>query len=276
MEKVLTQSEFDLLSRQVRSDIVEMIHHANMGHPGSSLSAVEFLVALYFRFMRIDPNRPDWKDRDRFVLSKGHASPVLYSVLARRGYFPQRMLSTFRTYKSFLTAYPDMNTPGVDMESGSLGNGLSTGVGMAVSARMHKQDYKVFVMIGDGELQEGLVWEAAMAAAHHKLDNIIAIVDRNKLQINGTVESIMSTAPLAEKWQAFGWNVLSADGHNYSSISDALTQAIAYRGKPTVIISETVKGKGVSFMENNHTWHRKNITDDQLAQALKEIWQKEG
>ena len=268
---MFTQKEFEAMARQVRCDIVETIHTAHMGHPGSSLSAVELLIALYFQFMRIDPQCPNWKDRDRFILSKGHATPALYSVLARRGYFSPDLLGTFRTYGSFLTAYPDMCTPGVDMESGSLGNGLSTGVGMAISAKMHKQDYNIFVMLGDGELQEGLVWEAAMAAAHHGLDNIIAIVDRNKLQINGTVEKVMSTAPLADKWKAFGWNVLTADGHDYTSICSALTEAIAYRGKPSVIISETIKGKGVSFMENNPVWHRHDITDMQLKQALKEI-----
>lgn len=275
MHDMITLNEFKHISRQVRCDIIEMIHRAHMGHPGSSLSAVEILVALYFHFMNIKPELPDWEGRDRFILSKGHASPALYSVLAHRGFFPVNMLETFRNYRSFLTAYPDMNTPGIDMESGSLGNGLSIGVGIAISGKIHKQNYRVFVMLGDGELQEGLIWEAAMCAAHHKLDNIVAIVDRNKLQINGTIEEIMSTAPLSDKWRAFGWNVFSADGHDYESIFDAFGQAIACRCGPSVVIAETIKGKGVSFMENQAVWHRSDITDEQCEQAIREIMHAE-
>lgn len=260
------------IAKAVRWDIIEMIHYSGMGHPGSSLSCVEMLTALYLgNVMNVRPEQPDWPERDRFVFSKGHASPTLYSVLARRGFFPREDLYTFRQTGSKLTAYPDMRTPGIDMESGSLGNGLSTAVGMAVSSKLKKIDNYIYVIMGDGEQQEGLIWEAAMCAAHHKLDNIVAFVDRNKLQITGTVESVMSISPLQEKWEAFGWSVQTIDGHSFPAIMHAIQYAKTNKGVPHVIIADTVKGKGVSFMENNLIWHRHEISNEQYKQAIHEI-----
>lgn len=260
------------IAKAVRMDIIEMIYHSGMGHPGSSLSCVELLVALYFgEIMNVRPTEPNWPERDRFVLSKGHASPTLYSVLARRGFFPREEIYSFRQTNSKLTAYPDMSTPGVDMESGSLGNGLSTAVGMAVSSRIRKIDNYIYVVMGDGEQQEGMIWEAAMCAAHHKLDHIIAFVDRNKLQITGTVEEVMSISPLDSKWEAFGWNVQTVNGHSFPEILRAVKNAKAYRGGPSVIIADTIKGKGVSYMENVLKWHRNTISDEEYKQAILEI-----
>lgn len=264
------------LAQAVRWDIIEMIYRAGMGHPGSSLSCVEILVALYLGgVMNVDPQNPDWPERDRFVLSKGHASPALYSVLARRGFFPRETLSTFRKTGSMLTAYPDMSTPGVDMESGSLGNGISTAVGMAISAKLRGCSYKTYCVLGDGELQEGIVWEAAMCAAHHNLDNLIAFVDRNRLQIPGTVADVMDISPLEEKWHGFGWNVITINGHNFDEIYAAIELAQRHQGSPTVIIANTVKGKGVSYMENVLKWHRSVISDEQYQQAITEIHARE-
>ena len=260
------------IAKAVRWDIIEMIHYSGMGHPGSSMSCVEMLTALYLGgVMKVRPEEPDWPERDRFVFSKGHASPTLYSVLARRGFFTRDYLYTFRQYGSKLTAYPDMTTPGVDMESGSLGNGLSAAVGMAVSSRLRGLDNYIYVIMGDGEQQEGLIWEAAMCAAHHHLDNIIAFVDRNKLQITGAVDEVMSTSPLQEKWEAFRWNVQTIDGHSFPQIMQAIENAKTHNGRPSVIIADTIKGKGVSFMENELIWHRHEISDEQYAQAVKEI-----
>lgn len=274
MSSIFNENEFSYqdIAQAVRRDIIDMIYEAGMGHPGSSLSCVEVLVALYFGdVMKVDPEHPDAPDRDRFVLSKGHASPALYSVLARRGFFPRQALHTFRKTGSFLTAYPDMTTPGVDMESGSLGNGISTAVGMAISSKLKKLDNRVYAIVGDGEQQEGIVWEAAMCAAHHKLDNLTVFVDRNRLQITGTTEEVMAVAPLEEKWSSFGWNVVTIDGHNFDQIFDAIRQAQATKGRPTAIIANTVKGKGVSYMENVLRWHRSVITDEEYRQAVAEI-----
>ena len=263
---------YEEIARAVRYDVIDMIFRAEMGHPGSSLSCVEILVALYFGgILRVDPDNPDWPERDRFVLSKGHASPTLYSVLSRRGFFPRELLSTFRKTGSILTAYPDMSTPGIDMESGSLGNGLSTAVGIAMSSRIRKLDNYVYVVMGDGEQQEGLIWEGAMSAAHHNLDHIIAFVDRNRLQITGTVEQVMRISPLEEKWRSFGWNVQTIDGHSFDEIFAAIEAAKAHCGSPSVIIADTVKGKGVSFMENELSWHRREITPEEYRQAMEEI-----
>lgn len=263
---------YEEIARAVRYDVIDMIFRAEMGHPGSSLSCVEILVALYFGgILRVDPDNPDWPERDRFVLSKGHASPTLYSVLSRRGFFPRELLSTFRKTGSILTAYPDMSTPGIDMESGSLGNGLSTAVGIAMSSRIRKLDNYVYVVMGDGEQQEGLIWEGAMSAAHHHLDHIIAFVDRNRLQITGTVEQVMRISPLEEKWRSFGWNVQTIDGHSFDEIFAAIEAAKAHCGSPSVIIADTVKGKGVSFMENELSWHRREITPEEYRQAMEEI-----
>lgn len=256
---------------QLRRDIVEMIHAAKAGHPGGSLSAVDMITALYFHVMRIDPQNPRWEDRDRFVLSKGHACPALYAVLARRGFFDPKHLTTLRQYHSILQGHPDMNkTPGIDISSGSLGNGLAIGVGMAMSGRLHHQDYMTYVMLGDGEVQEGMVWEAAMAAHHHDLGNLVAIVDCNGVQINGWVNEIMTVEPLADKWRAFGWNVVEVNGHNMKDLLTVLHTAKTMR-HPTVILMRTVKGRGVSFMEDDCKWHGNSPSDEELVQAILEI-----
>lgn len=256
---------------QLRRDIVEMIHAAKAGHPGGSLSAVDMITALYFHVMRIDPQNPRWEDRDRFVLSKGHACPALYAALARRGFFDPKHLTTLRQYHSILQGHPDMNkTPGIDISSGSLGNGLAIGVGMAMSGRLHHQDYMTYVMLGDGEVQEGMVWEAAMAAHHHDLGNLVAMVDCNGVQINGWVNEIMTVEPLADKWRAFGWNVVEVNGHNMKDLLTVLHTAKTMR-HPTVILMRTVKGRGVSFMEDDCKWHGNSPSDEELVQAILEI-----
>ena len=256
---------------QLRRDIVEMIHAAKAGHPGGSLSAVDMITALYFHVMRIDPQNPRWEDRDRFVLSKGHACPALYAALARRGFFDPKHLTTLRQYHSILQGHPDMNkTPGIDISSGSLGNGLAIGVGMAMSGRLHHQDYMTYVMLGDGEVQEGMVWEAAMAAHHHDLGNLVAIVDCNGVQINGWVNEIMTVEPLADKWRAFGWNVVEVNGHNMKDLLTVLHTAKTMR-HPTEILMRTVKGRGVSFMEDDCKWHGNSPSDEELVQAILEI-----
>ncbi len=256
---------------QLRRDIVEMIHAAKAGHPGGSLSAVDMITALYFHVMRIDPQNPRWEDRDRFVLSTGHACPALYAALARRGFFDPKHLTTLRQYHSILQGHPDMNkTPGIDISSGSLGNGLAIGVGMAMSGRLHHQDYMTYVMLGDGEVQEGMVWEAAMAAHHHDLGNLVAIVDCNGVQINGWVNEIMTVEPLADKWRAFGWNVVEVNGHNMKDLLTVLHTAKTMR-HPTVILMRTVKGRGVSFMEDDCKWHGNSPSDEELVQAILEI-----
>lgn len=256
---------------QLRRDIVEMIHAAKAGHPGGSLSAVDMITALYFHVMRIDPQNPRWEDRDRFVLSKGHACPALYAALARRGFFDPKHLTTLRQYHSILQGHPDMNkTPGIDISSGSLGNGLAIGVGMSMSGRLHHQDYMTYVMLGDGEVQEGMVWEAAMAAHHHDLGNLVAIVDCNGVQINGWVNEIMTVEPLADKWRAFGWNVVEVNGHNMKDLLTVLHTAKTMR-HPTVILMRTVKGRGVSFMEDDCKWHGNSPSDEELVQAILEI-----
>ena len=231
MEEALNYKDYSLeeIAQAVRWDIIDMIYKSGMGHPGSSLSCVEILTALYFGgIIRVRPEDPNWPERDRFVLSKGHASPTLYSVLARRGFFPREELDSFRQTNSRLTAYPDMTIPGVDMESGSLGNGLSTAIGMAKSYKLDNVDGYIYVVTGDGELQEGLIWEAAMCASHHNLDNIIAFVDKNRLQITGTVEEVMNIAPLKDKWEAFGWHVQTINGHSFPNYSKT-TQRSAVR-----------------------------------------------
>lgn len=255
----------------LRKDILRMIFEAKAGHPGGSLSAVEVITALYFHVLNIDPQRPDWEDRDRFILSKGHACPALYAALAERGFFPKEAMRTLRQYHSILQGHPDMNkVPGLDMTAGSLGNGLSIGLGMALSARLKKRDYMVYVMLGDGEIQEGMVWEAAMAAAHHDVSNLIAVVDCNGVQINGWVNDVMRIEPLADKWKAFGWSVVEINGHDMGQVLEGLHRARSMRG-PSVILARTVKGKGVSFMEDNPAWHGSAPNAEQLEQALKEI-----
>ena len=269
-----TESDVERLENQaqeLRKDIIEMIHMAKAGHPGGSLSAVDMITALYFHVLRVNPKNPQWPDRDRFILSKGHACPALYAALARRGVFDPSHLSTLRQYHSLLQGHPDMHkSPGIDMSTGSLGNGLAVGLGMALSARLHHQDYMTYVMLGDGEVQEGMVWEAAMAANHHNADNLIAIVDCNGVQINGWVNDVMTIEPLADKWRAFGWCVVEVNGHNMRDVLTALHTAKTMR-HPTVILMRTVKGRGVSFMEDDSRWHGSAPSDEELVQAIVDI-----
>ena len=261
-------------AQQVRESILRMVYAANSGHCGGSLSAADLVTALYFHIMRVNPQDPKWEDRDRFILSKGHACPVIYAALALRGYFPQEELGTLRAINSRLQGHPDMRkTPGLDATTGSLGQGLSLGVGMALAAKIGGKGYRVYVLMGDGETNEGQIWEAAACAAKYGLSNLVGIVDENGLQNDGPTDAIMPMQPLAEKWRAFGWNVLEIDGHDMEQIVTALEQANeSNQGKPTAIIAKTVKGKGVSFMENVVEWHSGAPTDAQLEQALDEIW----
>ncbi|GAW93166.1 transketolase [Calderihabitans maritimus] len=259
-------------AKTIRKDIVTMITEAGSGHPGGSLSAVEIVTALYFQEMRIDPQRPDWPERDRFVLSKGHAAPLLYAVLAERGYFPKEELYTLRKIGSRLQGHPDMNKlPGVEMSTGSLGQGLAVANGIALAGKLDGRDYRVFVLLGDGEIQEGEVWEAAMAAAHYRLDNVVAFLDYNGLQIDGPIREVMSPDPVADKWRAFGWRVMEINGHDFAQILGALKQAREFKGSPVMIVAHTVKGKGVSFMENQVDWHGVAPTREQMEQALREL-----
>ncbi|HAZ38213.1 MAG TPA: transketolase [Clostridiaceae bacterium] len=256
----------------VRQDIIEMITESASGHPGGSLSAVEILTALYFGEMRINPENPKWEDRDRFVLSKGHGAPALYSVLAERGFFDKKELMTLRKIGSMLQGHPNMNeTPGIDMSTGSLGQGISAANGMAIAGKIDNKDYRVYALLGDGELEEGEVWEAAMTAAHYKLDNLTAFIDHNGLQIDGPITSVMSPEPVSDKFRAFGWNVIDIDGHNFDEIFKAIDMAKSVKGKPTMIVAKTVKGKGVSFMENNAAWHGTAPNKEQCEKALSEI-----
>jgi len=256
----------------IRRYIVEMISNAEGGHIGGALSIADIMAVLYFYILRIDPENPEWEDRDRVVLSKGHASAAWYAALAERGYFPKEELLTFDHINSRLQGHPDMNkTPGVDMSSGSLGQGISAALGMALAARYLEKTYRTFVILGDGETQEGQVWEAAMTAAHYKLDNLIVILDYNKLQLFGQTNTIMNIEPVIEKWQAFGWNTIEINGHRINEITQALEEAVKFEGKPTIIVAHTIKGKGVSFMENKVEWHSLAPTEEQAKQALKEL-----
>jgi len=263
--------ELKNMARTIRKDIVQMVHAAGSGHPGGSLSAADIATALYFNVMNIRPQQPHWEDRDRFVLSKGHCCPVLYACLGRRGFFDVAELNTLRKFGSKLQGHPDMNKcPGVEMSAGTLGNGLGCAVGMALAGRLQGKAHKIFVLLGDGECQEGSVWEAAMCAAHHKLANLIAIVDVNRLQILGTTAQIMDVAPLADKWRSFGWKVLDVDGHDMDRVLATLDNAKRMEG-PVVILAATVKGKGVSFMEDAVRWHGAAPSDKELELAVKEI-----
>lgn len=256
----------------IRRHIISMIFAAQSGHPGGSLSAGEILTSLYFGIMQVDPQNPRWDERDRFVLCKGHAAPVLYATLAERGFFPVEELNSLRRINSRLQGHPDMKgTPGVDMSTGSLGQGLSTANGMALAGKMDGKAWRVYALMGDGEQQEGQVWEAAMAASHYKLDNLTAFVDNNGLQIDGCINQVMSPMPLTEKWAAFGWHVISIDGHDIRAVFRAVAEAKATKGKPTVIIASTTKGKGVCAMENVADWHGKAPNQTELEQALQEL-----
>lgn len=259
-------------ANEIRKGIVTAVHSAKSGHPGGSLSAADIYTYLYFEELNIDPEDPKKADRDRFVLSKGHTAPGLYSTLAHRGFFPVEDLTTLRHTGSYLQGHPDMkHIPGVDMSSGSLGQGISAAVGMAIAGKLDNADYRVYTLLGDGEIQEGQVWEAAMLAAHKKLDNLVVIVDNNNLQIDGTIEEVMSPYPIEDKFKAFKWNVLTIDGHDYAQIADAIDKAKETKGAPTVIVAKTVKGKGVSFMENNVKFHGSTPTPEQFEQAFKEL-----
>jgi transketolase len=268
----LSIPELDKMAKQLRRHVVTMIATAGSGHPGGSLSAADIVAALYFKVMRHDPKNPQWPDRDRFVLSKGHAAPILYAALAECGYFPVEELSTLRKLGSRLQGHTDRTlTPGVEMSAGSLGQGLSYGIGIALAGRLDKRDYQVYVLLGDGECEEGQVWEAAMFAPHHGVDNLTAIIDHNDLQLDGRVCDIMGIEPLADKWRAFNWHVLEINGHDMGEILKALKKAREIKGKPTVIIAHTVKGKGVSFMEGNVDFHGKAPSPQETEQALKEL-----
>jgi transketolase len=270
MQKTL--DELKAVAREVRKDIVTMITKAASGHPGGSLSAVEIITFLYFNEMNVSVANKNDPNRDRFVLSKGHAAPALYSVLAEKGFFAKEQLMGFRKLGSMLQGHPNMNTvPGVDMSTGSLGQGISAAVGMALAGKLDNKDYRVYSLLGDGELAEGQVWEATMSASHYKLDNLTAFVDHNGLQIDGKVSDVMGSDPVDAKFEAFGWNVISIDGHDFLQIKNAIDEAKKTKGKPTVIICETIKGKGVSFMENEASWHGTAPSKEQCDKALKEI-----
>lgn len=259
-------------ARTIRCDIVKMISLAGSGHPGGSLSAADIIAALYFNTMRHKPDNPKWKERDRFVLSKGHAAPVLYAALAEAGYIEREVLWTLRKLGSPLQGHPDMHkVPGVEVSTGSLGQGLAVGCGMALAGKLDNLDYSVFVLIGDGESQEGEIWEAAMMAPHYKLDNLIAITDYNDLQIDGRVSEIKDVSPLNKKWEAFGWHVLQVDGHNMAELVAAFDEAKTIKDKPVMIVAKTIKGKGVSFMENEVGWHGVAPTEEEMVTALAEL-----
>jgi len=258
------------ISKNIRKLILEAVAEAGSGHPGGSLSAVEILVTLYFYKMRHDPKNPKWEDRDRFVLSKGHASPLLFAILAQAGYFPIEELKTFRKINSRLQGHPDFRAPGVEFPGGSLGIGLSVAAGMALAARLDNKSHRIYALLGDGELQEGQVWEAALTAAKYRLDNLTVIIDRNGIQQDGLTEQIMPLEPLAAKWKAFNWNVTQIDGYNFEQIIDALEKAENTINRPTVIIAHTTKGKGVSFMEWSPEWHGKAPKKESLQKIIKE------
>lgn len=272
---MLTQAQIEELkerARQMRGHIIKMLAASKSGHPGGSLSAVDLLAYLYFYKMKIDPKNPKMPDRDRFILSKGHANPVLYAALAEKGYFDKELICTLRQFNSILQGHPDMRkTPGVDISSGSLGQGLSVGNGMAIAAKMDQKPYRVYVLIGDGESEEGQIWEAAMTSVHYKLDNLTAFLDYNHLQIDGKIEDVKSFTNPGARFSAFGWNIIEVDGHNYTEIDNAITAAEQTKGKPTMVVMHTTKGKGISFMENQAGWHGKAPSAEEAEQALNEL-----
>ena len=268
----LEKKQLQITACKVRMGIITSTHGAKAGHPGGSLSATEMFTYLYFKEMNVDPANPKWEGRDRFVLSKGHTAPGLYSVLAQRGFFPVEDLPTLRHIDSYLQGHPNMNTvPGVDMSTGSLGQGISCAVGMALGLKHQGSTSRVYTLLGDGEIQEGQVWEACMAAAHYNLDNMVVIVDNNGLQIDGDISKVMSPYPIVDKLEAFGFNTIAIDGHNFEQIEVAFENAKATKGKPTAIVMKTTKGKDVSFMENNAGWHGKAPNDAEYEQAMNEL-----
>jgi transketolase len=268
----ISAAELRGIANRLRCDVIKMLGAAGSGHPGGSLSAADIVTALFFRVLRQNQANPTWPDRDRFILSKGHAVPILYAALAERGFIPKEWLARLRRINSPLQGHPSVkDLPAVEASTGSLGQGLSIGLGMALAARLDSRDYRVYVLIGDGESEEGQVWEAAMAAAHYKADNLTAILDQNRFQLDGSTAEIMDPAPQADKWRAFGWHVIEIDGHDMDQVVHALETASAMQGKPAIIIANTVKGKGVSFMENNNEYHGKAPTAEQVELALAEL-----
>lgn len=264
--------ELRQIAKEVRKDIIRMISLAKSGHPGGSLSCVEIVVTLYYRVMRCNPRNPNWIDRDRFVLSKGHGVPTVYSVLSRKGYFPHEWLWELRKVDKPLQGHPhSLATPGIEASTGSLGQGLSIANGMALAGKLDNKDYRVYVLIGDGEVNEGQVWEASMTTRRYKLDNLCAILDHNGYQIDGSIREIKDPYPLKPKWEAFGWEVVEVDGHDFDALLGAFSYAKTIKDKPTMIIANTIKGKGVSFMENDIIWHGKAPNQEQTEQAIREI-----
>lgn len=269
---MMNNTELELTAYKIRRDAVTAVHSAASGHPGGSLSIADILAVLYFDEMNIDPKNPKNPDRDRFVLSKGHCAPALYGALAERGFFPVEDIKTFRHTDSYLQGHPDMKgVPGVDMSTGSLGQGICAANGMALAAKLDGKSYRVYTVLGDGELEEGQVWEAAMFAPHYKLDNLTAFVDFNGLQIDGDITKVMNPTPIDKKFEAFGWNVITVNAHDIAEIKNAIAAAKATKGKPTVIIAKSIKGKGVSYMENQASWHGSAPNDEQYEQAIKEL-----
>lgn len=269
------KKELELIAQKARLQIIEGVYNAKSGHPGGSLSAIDTLIYLYFSELNIDVKNPKWEDRDRFVLSKGHCAPALYAALALRGFFPVEEIKKLRKVGAMLQGHPDMKgIPGVDMSTGSLGQGISAACGMALAAKLSKKDYRVYTMLGDGEIQEGMVWEAAMLAAHYKLDNLVAVVDNNGLQIDGKITEVCSPEPITDKFKAFGWEVIAIDAHNLDEIENAFEKARAAKGRPTAIIQKSLKGKGVSFMEDKASWHGTAPNKEQYEAAVKELTEK--
>ncbi|GAA4293168.1 transketolase [Anaerocolumna aminovalerica] len=265
------EKQLSLIAEEVRINVLDAVTAAGSGHIGGSLSIADILTVLYFDEMNVDTTQPRWQERDRLVLSKGHCSPALYGVLAEKGFIPKEELKNFRNIHSMLSGHVEYHVPGVDMSTGSLGQGLSAAVGMSLAAGVDKKDYRVYAILGDGEIEEGQVWEAAMCAGFYKLDNLVAIIDNNNLQIDGTLDSVMSSYPIDKKFEAFNWNVINVDGHNVKEIKAALDLAKEKKGMPTAIIAKTVKGKGVSFMENEAGWHGKATNQEQHDEAVAEI-----
>ena len=267
-----SKEELEKLAKKIRLGIIDEVYYGKSGHPGGSLSIADIMTVLYFDEMNIDNENPNWEDRDRLVLSKGHCSPALYAALAYRGFFPVEDLKTFRNINSYLQGHPDKkNIPGVDMSTGSLGQGLSVANGMAISAKLNKKNYRVYCILGDGEIEEGQIWEAAMSSSKYKLDNLCVIIDNNNLQIDGTIDEVMSSKPIDDKFRSFGFEIIKIDGHNIEEIKSAFEVAKNVKEKPVCIIAKTIKGKGVKYMENKVDWHGKAPNEDEYKQAIIDI-----
>lgn len=267
----MKKDQLEKKAAQIRIDLLKMIYNSRMGHTGSSLSNTDLLVVLFYSIMNLKADNPQWGERDRFILSKGHGVESYYCILADLGFFPKEELNTFCHFKTRLIGHPNNKVPGVEVNTGALGHGLSIGVGMALAAKIDNKAYRVFVLMGDGELAEGSIWEAAMAGGHYKLDNLIGIIDRNRLQISGDTEEVMALEPLADKWRSFGWEVIEVDGHNLDRLQGVFNSIPLKKGKPALVIANTIKGKGVSFMENNPDWHHRVPDTEELARAIREL-----